>query len=328
MTAPAELGSFYANRNVCVTGGAGFIGSHVTTLLASLGSNVTVLDDLSQGLRENLKDVARPVRLVEGSILDPKAVKDAMAGAEVVFHLAALVSVPKSVEEPERYYDVNAMGTLRVMEAARAAGVKRVVYSASSSAYGDSPALPKAESHVPEPLSPYATSKLSGEHIVRVYSVCYGISTISLRYFNIFGPRQRPDSPYAAAIPRFAQALVEGRRPTVFGDGSQTRDFTHVANVAHANTLGGASQAPLRGESVNIACGRSCTLLELLQAMAKALGVKAEWDTAPPRVGDVLHSSADVSLAQRLIGYEPVMSFEAGLADAMAYYSKVYARKV
>lgn len=311
----------YRNRNVCVTGGAGFIGSHLCEALVRYGANVTVIDDLSNGLRDNLAAIADRIRFVEGSILDPIALKAAFEGVEIVFHQAAIASVPRSVKEPARYFEINATGTLRVLEAARASsqqhasagGIRRVVYAASSSAYGDRDELPKVETMSPMPLTPYASAKFAGEHLLRTYCYCYGLSGVSLRYFNIFGPRQRPDSPYAAVIPRFAQAYLTGSKPVIFGDGLQTRDFTFVENAVRANLLAGASENDLRGEVINIACGERFTLLELVNAIAQHLGVKPEYELAPPRLGEVRHSLASIDAARQLIGYEPAVRFHEGL---------------
>lgn len=324
----SDLASVYAGRRVCVTGGAGFIGSHLCDALVGLGAEVTVLDDLSSGTTENLETIQDRIRLVTGSILDPAALVSATSGAATIFHQAALTSVPGSVENPLLYHEVNATGTLRVLEAARLAtrtgdSAPRVINASSSSAYGDRDREPLSETLTPRPMSPYATAKCAGELMLRAYSACYDISTVSLRYFNIFGPRQRPDSPYAAVIPRFAEALLRGDRPTVYGDGTQTRDFTHVANAVRANLLAGAATTTLRGEIVNIACGTSTSLLELLERMAAILDVKPQPDFAPPRVGEVLHSCADISAARELLGYEPVTALDAGLADALDYYKKL-----
>ncbi len=308
----------YQGLPVCVTGGAGFIGSHLVDGLVAAGAKVSVIDDLSNGRTENLASVCDGITLIIGSILDDRALEAAMKGAAVVFHEAALGSVPGSVDDPVSYQEVNSTGTLRVLEAARRHKVKRVVYAASSAAYGEQPALPKVESMPPDTLSPYAATKLAAEFHLRAYANCYGLETLSLRYFNIFGPRQRPDSPYAAVIPMFAKALREGRRPVIFGDGSQTRDFTYVANVVHANLLAGSVQKPLKGEAINIACGRRYSLLHLLKVMAEALGVKADAEFAPPRAGDVQHSEASIAAARALIGYEPVVSFEDGMKQTLA----------
>ncbi len=322
-----DLKSAYEGRKVCVTGGAGFIGSHLTIELVELGADVCVLDDFSNGLEENLSPIANQIRLVRGSILDAVALANATNNIDLIFHEAALTSVPGSVDDPERYYEVNATGTLRVLEAARAAKAKRVVFAASSSVYGDNPILPKVESMPPEPMSPYAVAKCSAEYLLRAYSYCFDISTVNLRYFNIFGPGQRPDSPYAAVIPKFAEAMLQGRKPVIFGDGSQTRDFTHVKNAVHANLLAGASNKPLKGETVNVACGKSYDLLELVALMAKILNVSSECEFAEPRVGEVQHSCASIDVARKLLDYEPILDFEEGLKEALVYYTQTYGQK-
>lgn len=308
--------SAYEGRRVCVTGGAGFIGSHLCDALVRGGAHVAALDDLSNGLESNLAD--SHVRLVRGSILDDAALAAAFDGAEVVFHLAAVASVPRSVEEPKLSFDVNASGTQRVLQGARAAGAQRVVYASSSSVYGDQPGQPRVETMTPDPRSPYAASKLSGEYLLTAFAHCYPLSTVSLRYFNIFGPRQRPDSPYAAVMPVFAAQLRSGREVLVYGDGTQTRDFTHVSNAVHANLLAGVCARELRGEVVNIACGGSTSVNDLVAAVARRLGVDARIAYAPARVGEVQHSRASIDAARDLIGYAPVMSFEEGLADTLA----------
>jgi UDP-glucose 4-epimerase len=329
--ATADLRSVYEGRRVCVTGGAGFIGSHLVDALVDLGAAVMVLDDLSTGSLDNLESVGGKVGVVEGSILDPAAVLETVGRAQIVFHQAALTSVPGSVEDPTRYHEVNATGTLRILDAARLGpaaneGGCRIVFAASSSAYGSNETDPLDESLPPQPLSPYAVAKITGEMLMRAFSLCYGISTVSLRYFNIFGPRQSPDSPYAAVIPLFARSMLQGERPVVFGDGSQTRDFTHVSNAVHANLLAGATDSPLVGQVVNVACGASIDLLTLLDRIAAIAGTTPQHDSQPPRIGDVMHSRADISVARDLLGYEPVTSLEAGLADAMTYYSTLYAQ--
>ena len=323
-----DLQNVFQGCRVCVTGGAGFIGSHLTDALVSHGADVCVLDDFSQGRDENLAQIADRVRIVRGSILDSDALGEACADVELIFHLAALTSVPGSIEKPREYYEVNATGTLGVLEIARVVGARRVIFAASSSVYGDNPALPKVESMPPEPMSPYAVAKCASEYMLRAYSQCYGLSAVSLRYFNIFGPRQRPDSPYAAVVPRFAEALSQGRKPTIYGDGSQTRDFTHVSNAVHANLLAGACPTPLHGEVVNVACGKSYNLLELVERMAAILGSDSECEFLPPRVGEVLHSCASIQAARSVLGYEPVMNFDEGLRDALAFYNPVREREV
>lgn len=321
-----DLKSAYQGRKVCVTGGAGFIGSHLTSELVKLGAEVCVLDDFSSGLEENLKPFADKIKLVRGSILDKEVLAEATKNIDLIFHEAALTSVPGSVDYPELYYEVNATGTLKVLEAARAANAKRVILAASSSVYGDNPTLPKVESMPPEPMSPYAVAKCSAEYLLRAYAYCFDISTVNLRYFNIFGPGQRPDSPYAAVIPKFAEAMLQGRKPIIFGDGSQTRDFTHVKNAVHANLLAGASDKPLKGETINVACGKSYDLLELVALMAKILNVSSDCEFAEPRVGEVQHSCASIVVARELLNYEPLLNFEQGLQDALEYYMQVYAQ--
>jgi UDP-glucose 4-epimerase len=322
MTSPTtvDFRSAYAGRGVCVTGGAGFIGSHLCDALARHGARVRVIDDLSHGLRENLRSAGDQVELVEASIVDRQAMTAAADGADVIFHLAAVASVPRSVAEPELYVRVNVDGTVSVLEAARACGVKCVVFASSSSVYGDQPRLPKVETMTLDPRSPYAASKCAGEQFVRAYARCYPFSAVSLRYFNIFGSRQRLDSPYAAVLPRFAEALVQGRPATVYGDGTQTRDFTHVDNAVQANLLAGSTPRDLGGEAVNIATGRALSVLELLRAMAEVIGVEPAYETAPSRPGDVAHSLAGLDRARDLLGYEPVVDAELGLAETVRYY--------
>jgi UDP-glucose 4-epimerase len=328
MPTDAEFASAYRGRRVCVTGGAGFIGSHLADALVTHGAEVHIIDDLSNGLASNLAGIADRIRFVHGSILDGAALREATQSAEIIFHQAAVASVPRSVNEPALYLQVNAMGTLGVLEAARAAGVRRLVYAASSSAYGDQAdgGGPRVESAPANPQSPYAAAKCAGEHMLRAYAHCFDLSCISLRYFNIFGPRQRPDSPYAAVIPLFIEALREGRAPVVYGDGRQTRDFTYVANAVHANLLAGAAEADLRGEVVNIACGRSASVLDLLEGIARRLGVEPKCEFADVRIGEVRHSLASIDAARRLIGYEPIIHFEEGLGRTVEYYVDAFGR--
>lgn len=310
--------AFYAGRKVCVTGGAGFIGSHLADALVERGASVTVLDDFSNGRADNLRGAASAARVVRGSICDDSALDDSLEGCEVVFHQAALGSVPRSVELPALYQDVNVTGTMKVLEAVRRHKVRRVVYAASSSAYGDCASLPKVETMRADALSPYAYTKLAGEFMLRSWCNCYGLQGVSLRYFNIFGPRQRHDSPYAAVVPLFAKHLREGVRPIIYGDGGTTRDFTYVANAVEANLLGGASSATLCGQMVNIACGERYSLLDLLRAMAKILGVVFEPEFRPTRAGDVRDSLADIRAARDLLGYEVSVAFEEGLRKTLA----------
>ncbi len=314
---------------MCVTGGAGFIGGHLVDALFGLGASVTVIDDLSNSTAKHVAELVdldpERVRFVHGSILDDAALEEAMRGARLVFHLAAMGSVPRSVAEPERAFAVNTIGTVRVAQAAVKAGASRIVYSASSSAYGDPPGpdTPRAkiETQVPSPLSPYAASKLGGEHVMRAWATSYAISTISLRYFNIFGPRQPADTAYAAAIPAFMRALSAGQPPVVFGDGYQTRDFTYVANAVIANLLAGHSLRPLAGEVVNIGSGRAVGLIELVRMIASACGVPHIGPRhEPSRAGDVRHSLADLSAAKELIDYVPIVSLQEGLESTLAWY--------
>jgi nucleoside-diphosphate-sugar epimerase len=303
----------FGGRIVCVTGGAGFIGSHLADALVECGATVRIVDDFSNGRESNLEGRASAATVIRGSVCDDSALDVAFQGADVVFHQAAMGSVPRSIEIPSAYQAVNVGGTLRVLEAARRHGVRRIVYAASSSAYGNTAVLPKVELMRPDPLSPYAYTKLAGEHLMRAWAQCYGIETISLRYFNIFGPRQRHDSPYAAVIPMFAERIRSGARPVIFGDGGQTRDFTFVANAVHANLLAGSVQRPLRGEVVNIACGTRFSLLQLLEEMSQVLGLPADPEFRPGRSGDVRDSEADIRLADELLGYSVVVPFAEGL---------------
>jgi UDP-glucose 4-epimerase len=312
-----DFGDF-VGQAVLVTGGAGFIGSHLVDRLVKLGASVAVIDDFSNGRDANLSGAGSAARVVRGSICDDAALSEAMNGAEVVFHLAAMGSVPRSLEMPARYEEVNVGGTLRVLEMARRHGVRRIVYSASSSAYGNTATLPKVESMRPDPLSPYAFTKLAGEHLMRAWSSSYGIETISLRYFNIFGPRQRHDSPYAAVIPLLSQWLRAGLRPRIYGDGTQSRDFSYVDNAVHANLLAATAGASLHGQVVNVACGGRYSLLDLLDRMAGMLGVEYNPEFLPARQGDVRDSEADISAARDLLGYSVQVPFEEGLRRTLA----------
>jgi UDP-glucose 4-epimerase len=302
-----------------VTGGAGFIGSHVATALVERGEQVRVLDNLVSGHRTNLAHLAGRVEFVHGDLVNRPDVDRALAGVEVVFHQAALASVPRSVERP---LDTNAAcvtGTVNLLDAARQSGVRRVVFAASSSAYGDQVTPSKREDLMPAPLSPYAAAKLAGEFYCQAFTATYGLETVSLRYFNVFGPRQDPQSQYAAVIPKFITEMLSGRRPTIFGDGKQSRDFTYIDNVVHGNLL--AAKAPgAVGRTINVACGQSYDLLELVAGINRALGTNIEPVFEPPRVGDVRDSLADISLARELLRYEPTVSFDEGLARTIDYY--------
>jgi len=323
MSAPAvhTYRNVYRGANVLITGGAGFIGSHLARTLASLGAHVRVLDDMSGGHERNLQGPSTPgtIELRRASILDAPELASAIAGCRFAFHQAAMVSVPQSVEQPARCMEINVVGTERVLAAAKQAGVQRVMFAASAAAYGNTPSLPSKETDLPDCWSPYAASKVTGEMLLQTFSRCYHLSTMSLRYFNIFGPRQDPKSPYAAVISAFADALIAGRTPRVMGDGEQTRDFTPIENVVHANLLAGSCERPLMGEVANIGCGGRIRLLDVLAAMGRSLGVSVTPEFGPPRAGDVRHSSADIGRAKSLLGYEPIMSFEEGIGRTLEW---------
>ncbi len=307
-----------------VTGGAGFIGSNLAIALAKRADPVRIVDDCSTGDWTNLDVV--PPELIErwdGDIRDPELMARACAGVEVVFHHAALGSVPLSIEDPIRADAVNVGGTVTVFEAARRAGVRRVVFAASSAAYGDEPSLPKHEASPVVPLSPYAVSKVAGEAYARVFANLYGLDTVCLRYFNVFGPGQRPDGAYAAAIPKFLWAALRGEAITVFGDGSATRDFCYVDNVVEANLLAADAVARFSGDVFNIATGQRQSLTELISAIASLLGSAPKVVHGAPRAGDVLHSLADISRAEAALGYRPLRSLEDGLPSTLAYLTRL-----
>ena len=295
-----------------VTGGAGFIGSNIVEELLRRGEPVRVLDDFSNGQRSNLEPFGDRVEVVEGDIRDFESVRGAMNGAVYVLHLAALGSVPRSIEDPITSNDVNVSGTLNVLVAARDAGVQRLVYSSSSSVYGASPTLPKHEDQATAPVSPYATSKLAAENYTRAFARVYGIETVCLRYFNVFGPRQRPDSAYAAVIPKFMHWAMDGEPLVIHGDGLQSRDFTYVANVVQANLLAATSPG-VSGRVFNVACGDRYTLLDLADALERAVGRPLERQHVDARAGDVRNSLADSTAASEAMGYEVLVPFAEGL---------------
>ena len=301
-----------------VTGGAGFIGSHLCRRLLASGCAVRVLDDLSSGRRENLAALDGEVDLVEGDLRDEALVSAALSGVDYVLHHAAVASVQTSIERPRFEQEVNAVGTLQLFEAARRAGVRRVVFAASAASYGKDPAAPKREEMLPAPESPYAISKIAGEYYARVYSSLYGLEVVCLRYFNVFGPRQDPSSPYSGVISIFAERMLAGAAPTVFGDGGQSRDFVYVDNVVEAN-MRACTTPGIAGRVYNIGCGRSASLLELVAALNRVLGTAIEPEFAPARPGDVRISLADITRAQRELGYEPVVHFEEGLEQTLAW---------
>jgi UDP-glucose 4-epimerase len=306
-------------RTVLVTGGAGFIGSHLAHALVARGDRVRVLDDLSTGKPVNLDGVRDRVELIEGNVADAAVVERAVRGVELIFHEAAIASVPKSVETPLTTHAACVTGTLNVLDAARRAGVRRVVYAASSAAYGDTPVSAKRETDLPAPISPYGAAKLAAEYYCQACAATYGIETVCLRYFNIFGPRQDPSSPYSGVISLFITALLSGRQPTIFGDGLQSRDFCYVGNVVQVNLLA-AEKPDVSGRVLNIGSGRATTLLELLEALAKLIGVKSQPKFAPPRAGDIRESLADITQARMCLGYQPSVGLEEGLAQTVQFY--------
>lgn len=314
-----------------VTGGAGFIGSHLVHGLVQRGDRVRVLDNLTTGERENLAGfelggigTGATVEFMEGSITDPRACRAACEGVDGVFHEAAQVSVPQSVAQPDQSYEINVMGTLRVLQAAQSTGVTRFVMAASSAAYGNSEELPKHEDMPVEPLSPYASGKIAGEHLLRVWGEVHGMHTVCLRYFNVFGPRQADDSPYTGVIAIFARALIHGETPTIFGDGEQTRDFTYIDNVVEANLL--AMDAQLSpGAVLNVGTGERISLNDLYGAMSEILEAPIAPKYEEARAGDVRHSLADLSRAKELLGYEPRVSWRDGLETTLAWYRERFA---
>ena len=304
---------------VLVTGGGGFIGSHLVTRLLSLGHEVRVVDNFATGRRENLAEVKDRIDLIEGDLRDLHTLRVASEGTAWIFHQAALPSVARSVEDPLLTNAVNVEGTLNVLVAARDAGVRRVVYAASSSAYGDTPTLPKVETMPASPLSPYALQKFASEEYCSLFTRLYGLETVALRYFNVFGPRQDPASPYAAVIPKFIGMLARGESPTVHGDGEQSRDFTYIDNVVDANLLA-AESATAAGEVINVACGERITLNRLLDRLRAILGVDVQAVHDAPRPGDVRHSLADIGKAEKLLGYKPRVGLDEGLRRTIDFF--------
>jgi nucleoside-diphosphate-sugar epimerase len=333
----ARLRPAYEDQSVCVTGGAGFIGGHTVDALVSLGAKVSIIDDLSNSSLDHIEELVEldpaRVRFLHASILDTHAMAAAVQGCTTVFHLAAIGSVPRSIREPRRTFDVNATGTVAVLEAARAGGARRVVFASSSSVYGGlggagvgQPA-PRREDAPVNPLSPYAASKAAGEAALRAWCRAYGLIGVSLRYFNVFGPRQPADSAYAAVIPAFARALLGGQRPVVFGDGEQTRDFTFIANVVAANLAAGAAD-PLEGQAVNIGTGVGTSINDLARAMAQ----RCESPHIAPehleaRTGDVRDSLADITLARSLLGYHPFADLGTGLDETVRWFRQAHAAR-
>ena len=305
-----------------VTGGAGFIGSNIAEYLVGQGKSVRVFDNFSSGKRENVRPFADKAEIIEGDLRDPQSIQRALTGVRFVLHLGAIPSVTHSVEDPRTTTEVNIVGTVNLLLGAREAGVKRVVFSSSSSVYGDAPTLPKREEMTPSPLSPYAVHKITGEYYCRVFWQLYGLETVSLRYFNLFGPRQDPQSQYAAVIPRFITAIMRDQCPVIFGNGKQTRDFSHIENIIYANIDACAAPKEALGESFNIACGGRISLLDLVDTVNQALGKKIKPRFDPPRPGDILHSQADISKAEKRLGWKPRVNFPEGIAKTIAWYQR------
>lgn len=305
---------------VLVTGGAGFIGSNLADQLIRNGAKVRIIDNLVTGFRENLNEINGEFDFHEGSISDPAAAAAAVDGVEIVFHEAALPSVPRSVADPAETHEACVNGTFNLLAAAKDAGVRRVIYAASSSAYGDQPVLPKAETMKPDPMSPYAAAKLVGEYYCRVFTQVYGLETLSLRYFNVFGPRQNPSSQYSGVISRFIDAFMKGDRPVIYGNGEQSRDFTYIANVVDANIKAMETQKGI-GEVMNVANGERVSLLELVDVMKQVTGLTDVLiDFQPERKGDVKHSQADNTLAKEWLGYEKLVGLEEGIRNTIEWW--------
>ena len=319
MTNVSEL----SGRAALVTGGAGFIGSHLVDALLGLGATVRVLDDLSNGRRENLEHVAGRIDFIEGDIREAEVCRRACGGIDVVFHQAALGSVPRSMKDPATSLAVNIGGTANVLTAARDAGVRRIVYASSSSVYGDSTRLPKREGEEGRPLSPYALSKVVDEELAEVFARCYDLELVGLRYFNVYGPRQDPDGPYAAVIPRFFRAYLAAEAPIIYGDGEQTRDFTFVTDAVAANLRGAVAPITAGACAYNIAGGHRTSVNVLAAAVRDVVGGGPEPRHEAPRAGDVAHSLADLSSAQRDLGYAPEVALADGLRRALDHYRRL-----
>jgi UDP-N-acetylglucosamine/UDP-N-acetyl-alpha-D-glucosaminouronate 4-epimerase len=304
-----------------ITGIAGFIGSTLARAVLAQGGKVVGFDNFSTGKRENLADVLNQIEFYEANLLDLGALREASRGVDCVFHEAALPSVPRSVKDPLSSNQANVDGTLNLLVAARDANVKRVIYAASSSAYGDTLTLPKKEDMLPRPISPYATAKLASEYYMTSFYRCYGLETVCLRYFNVFGPRQDPSSPYSGVLAKFITQMLKGKPPTIFGDGKQSRDFTYVDNVIEANLLAARTQnSEVAGRVFNVATGRQTSLYQTIQILKELTNYSGDVTYGPERIGDVKHSLADVSLAKQGFGYIPKVEFEEGLARTVAWY--------
>jgi UDP-glucose 4-epimerase len=309
-------------RKYLVTGGAGFIGSRIVKHLLEKDEDVRVLDNFSTGKRGNLGTSLEKIELIEGDIRDPETVKRSMVGVDYVFHEAALSSVLWSVRDPKLTHEVNTGGTLNVLTAARDRGVRKVIYASSAAVYGNGQVLPKREDMKPEPLSPYAVSKLAGERYCEFFSNTYGLNAIVVRYFNVFGPGQDLNTHYSAVIPRFISDMLRGKRPVIYGDGTQSRDFVYVANVVHANML--CCNTDVSFGIFNVACGKSITLLNLVDEISRVLGMEARPVFVEPRGMDVKHSQADIALARSVLAYEPIVTFQEGLSRTINHFAQDY----
>jgi len=307
--------------NYLVTGGAGFIGSNIVETLLNRGEKVKVIDNFVSGKKENLSSVLGKIELIEGDIRDLSLLKEITKGVDYILHQAALRSVPKSVDDPVSYNQVNVGGTLNVLLAAKEAGIKRVVFASSSSIYGETETFPEKETHLPAPISPYAASKIAGEHYCHVFSNIYGLETVSLRYFNVFGPRQSLESQYAVVVPRFIINMLNNEPAPVHGDGKQSRDFTYIDNVVEANIL--AAKVPnISGEAFNVACGKDYTVLALVKHLNKIMGKSLKPEFTPPRPGDVPRTLADISKARKLLKLEIKVNFEQGLKKSVEWFKE------
>jgi UDP-glucose 4-epimerase len=303
-----------------VTGGAGFIGSHIVKHLLDEGQDVRVLDNFSTGRWENLGASLGQIELIEGDIRDLKIVKRSMAGVDYVFHEAALSSVPWSVRDPGLAHEVNTSGTLNILAVARDQGIRKVIYASSAAVYGNSQVLPKREDMRPKPLSPYAVSKLAGERYCELFSCAYGLNTVILRYFNVFGPGQDSTAQYSAVIPKFISDMLRGERPVIYGDGTQSRDFVYVTNVVHANML--CCDANVSFGVFNVACGKRIAIMDLVNEISRVLGIEARPVFVEPRTMDVKHSQADITLARSVLAYEPIVTFQEGLSRTIDYFAQ------
>jgi UDP-glucose 4-epimerase len=313
-------------RTFLVTGGAGFIGSHIATALVARGDRVRVIDNLCTGNMSNLDHIRNDIEFIEADINNAAVVARVVNGVDCIFHEAALASVPRSVETPLDTNHACVTGTLQLLDQARKAGVRRLVYAASSSAYGDQPTSSKRETDLPAPISPYGAAKLAAEFYCQAFTATYGFETVAIRYFNVFGPRQDPNSQYSAVIPLFITALLKGKSPVVFGDGHQSRDFTYIDNVVHGNLL--AADAPnVAGRVFNVANGKQTSLLDLIAILNRQLKIDIQPEFAPPRVGDVRESLADITQARKWLKYEPQVDFETGLSRSIEYYRKLVGAK-